>query len=305
YLSSLKSEDELDHNQLTSEVGPASLKYKIENITYVYYNQTNPLALAISLGKRDLVRKFLSVVEDVNDKALVVWGYRQIYTLAHVALDPRYPEVSQNVPLEDRLEIIDELAKKGADFNKIIKWGGYKNPPLAGGDSSSFHLEDVLDPLRARALLYGANPSLRGSCFYGVKLEEELNLLSLTISYYIEKEKEGASLNPTEEVMAPINMFMLRKKDFNLDKLLEKIAKGRLKREKLEDKIQDLDSQIDILRSKKTMKSKIKKQLLKINMYMLNKNVEILNRKLKPHYKYLRDIVFEASPEEVTAAAKE
>lgn len=158
YLCSLKSGDELDNTQLTSKVGPASLKFKDEKITPIYYNQTNPLALAISLGKRNLVSKFLSVVEDVNDKALVVWGYRQIYTLPHVALDPRYPEVSQNVPLEDRLEIIDELAKKGADFNKIIKWGGYKNPPLAAGDSSSFHLEDVLDPLRARALLYGAEP---------------------------------------------------------------------------------------------------------------------------------------------------
>ncbi|MBY0273260.1 MAG: hypothetical protein K2X02_07670 [Alphaproteobacteria bacterium] len=305
YLCSLKSRDELDNNQLTSKVGPASLKYKDEKITWVYYNQTNPLALAISLGKRDLVSKFLSVVEDVNDKALVVWGYRQIYTLAHVALDPRYSVVSQNVPLENRLEIIDKLAKKGADFNKIIKWGGYKNPPLAAGDSSSFHLEDVFDPLRARALLHGANPSLRGSCFGGINLKEELNLLSLTISYYIEKEKESASLNPTEEVMAPLKMFMLRRKDFNLDKLLEKIAKGRLKREKLEDKIQVLDSRIDILRSKKTKKSKIKKQLLKMNMYMLKKNVKILNRKLNPHYKYLRDIVFESSPKEVTKTAKE
>ncbi|MDI9638709.1 hypothetical protein QM565_23605 [Geitlerinema splendidum] len=305
YLCSLKSGDELDNNQLTSKVGPASLKCKDEKITPIYYNQTNPLALAISLGKRDLVSKFLSVVEDPNDKALVVWGYRQIYTLAHLALDPQYPVVSQNVPLENRLEIIDELAQKGANFNKIIKWGGYKNPPLAAGYISSFHLKNIFDHVRARALLYGADPSLEGSCFGGINLKKELNLLSLIISYYIEKEKVGASLNPTEEVIAPLNMFISRKKDLNLDKLLEKITKGRLKKQKLEDKIQFFDSQIDTLRSKKTKKSKIKKQLLKMKVCTLKKYVKNLNRKLNPHYKYLRDIVFESSSKEVTEAAKE
>jgi hypothetical protein len=296
YLCSLKSGDELDNNQLTSKVGPASLKCKGEKVTPIYYNQTNPLALAISLGKRELVSKFLSVVEDVNDKALVVWGYRQIYTLAHVALDPRYPEVSRNVPLEDRLEIIDELARKGANFNKIIKWGGYKNPPLAAGEPSSSHLKNVIDHVRARALLYGADPNIKGSCFWGINLKKELDLLSLTISYYIEKENVGASLNPKEEVMAPLNMFMLRKEDFNLDTLLKKIARGRLKKQKIEDKIQSFNSKIDSLRSKKTMNSKIKKQFLKTKVYALKEYVKNLNRKLNPHYKYLRDIVFEEPP---------
>ncbi|MBX9620460.1 MAG: hypothetical protein K2X28_00255 [Alphaproteobacteria bacterium] len=296
YLCSLKNGDELDNNQVTSKVGPASLKCKDDKITPIYYNQTNPLALAISLGKRDLVSKFLSAVEDPNDKALAVWGWRQIYTLAHVALDPQFPEVSRNVPLEARLEIIDALAEKGANFNKIIKWGGYKNPPLAGGEPSSWHLKNVIDHLRARALLYGADPSLGGSCFYRINLKEEFNLLSLTISYYIEKEKVGANLSPTEEVMAPLNMFILRKEDLNLDSLLKKIAKRRLKKEKLEDKIQSFNSKIDSLRNKNSIKSEIKKKFLKTKVHALKKYVKNLNRKLNPHYKYLRDIVFEESP---------
>ncbi|MBL8676994.1 MAG: hypothetical protein JNJ47_06210 [Alphaproteobacteria bacterium] len=104
--------------------------------------------------------------------------------------------------------------------------------------------------------------------------------------------------------MALLNMFMLRREDFNLDKLLEKIAKRRLKKQKLEDKIQFFDSQIDSLRSKKTKKSKIQRQLFKTKVYMLKRYVKNLNRKLNPHYKYLRDIVFESSPEELTETAK-
>jgi len=286
YLCSLKSGDELDNNQLTSKVGSASVRYRDEKITAIYHNQTNPLALAISLGKRNLVSKFLSVVEDANDKALAVWGYRQIYTLAHVALDPQFPEVSRNVPIEARLEIIDALAEKEANFNKVIKWGGYKNPPLAAGYPSGFQLKDVFDHVRAQALLYGADPSLKGSCFYGINLKEEPNLLSLTLRYYIEKMKAGANLNPTKEVNACLKSFMLRKKGLNLDTFLKEIDEVRLKKLKLEDNVQYFNSQINILNCEKTKESERKVAFLQTEIDKLQKDIKALNRKLNRHYKY-------------------
>ena len=141
----------------------------------------NTLALAIGAGNRWLVEKFLSVVEDVNSEDLYVWGYRQKYNLAHVALDPLSMFRSDVADLGSHLAIIDMLARKGADFNWIPK-GGYENPPLSAGEprgSSSKYIND----LRARALLYGADPCLGGSSFYGLEKYEHVYELALDQLY--------------------------------------------------------------------------------------------------------------------------
>lgn len=134
----------------------------------------NVLALVISQAKTELLQKFLSVVEDINSPLFAVYGYRQEYTLAHVALDPHgvggygpfAAELKGELPLEKRLEIIDMLAQKGLDFNGNHASGSYYvNPPLAAGQPRGDHSGPRQKQSRIRAFLYGADPLIWGSSF--------------------------------------------------------------------------------------------------------------------------------------------
>jgi hypothetical protein len=153
YVELLDPNEEIDYNRLG----------RIETPNERYY-KTHPLALAIVHGKVDLLEKFLAVVDDINDEKLFVWGYREWYTMAHLALDPQHPSLNDSVTLETRREILRMLRDKGVNFN-LIKGGLYANPAIACGRGSGQEL-DCADSLRCDALLYGADPHVRGSYYH-------------------------------------------------------------------------------------------------------------------------------------------
>ncbi|MDP3532848.1 MAG: hypothetical protein Q8S31_06125 [Alphaproteobacteria bacterium] len=144
---------------------------------------TNVLALAICLGDTTSLYKFLNYVDDINDKKYWVWGYRQLYTMAHLILDPQYPIVTHEISLKTRLHIMDMLIQKGLDFDIIPATEIYRNPALAAGDPSGHEIcapfieentnliyRNIADELRVRALLAGANPIVCGSSFSGIPI---------------------------------------------------------------------------------------------------------------------------------------
>lgn len=157
-----------DEKALSANIDPTPFAYDKE---FNFEKKTNPLMLAIGLGEVRLFELFLSVVEDVNDPLLTVWGHRQPYYLAHMALAPaldhRRLSLKKKAPLAQRLSIIDLLGGKNADFNQKLpayfaQTLPYNNPPLIVPEVGAYS-EKFSDALRARALLYGADPLVQGS----------------------------------------------------------------------------------------------------------------------------------------------
>ncbi len=168
YLRKLPDAGDLDIDceQLYSGVSRDPLTGK-----WSYDNKTHPLAIAISTANRRLTEKFLGVVPDVNAEELYVWGFRQPYNMAHLVLDPQFPpNKNSNSDLAALLEIIDLLAKMGANLNFIKTDCLYENPPLSAGHPSGRQISIASD-LQARAILYGADPQLEGSSFHGLRLD--------------------------------------------------------------------------------------------------------------------------------------
>lgn len=228
-------------------------------------DKTCAFALAISLGRPSLVAKFLSVVENVNSENLMGYGYRQGFFPTHLALDPQYPKASHAVALEDRLAIIDMLGRKKADFNRRgLSKELYLNPPLAAGWPSGRMLEHATE-LRARALLYGADPSIVGTSFPSVRSLDRVDnfeLVNITLQYFMEKVQDGEimTLRPVSIVMDAIKK-RAAEKDIDLDALIRMsiersnrsapIVMGPIK-ERAAEKDIDLDvfTQMNIQRSK-------------------------------------------------------
>ncbi|MDP1723901.1 MAG: hypothetical protein Q8L85_04290 [Alphaproteobacteria bacterium] len=145
---------------------------------------TNVLALAICLGNTNLLNKFLNYVDDINDSKYWVWGYGQSYTMAHLILDPQYPIRTDDISLEARLSIMDMLIQRGVNFEIVpISILCHRNPALAAGepggnsiktlvknDSGKLEYINIIDELRVRALLAGANPCVHGSSFFGLPI---------------------------------------------------------------------------------------------------------------------------------------
>lgn len=122
---------------------------------------TNALALSICLGDRETLSMALGCVPDVNAEPTFAWGYRQQFSLAHMALAPFFP-YCEHIPERTRLLIVDCLGERGADFNTMIA-GVYNNPPLACAQGMGHRWGEVSDPLRVRALMWGADPRIVGS----------------------------------------------------------------------------------------------------------------------------------------------
>ena len=236
HLRGLKSVSEIDPVKLRQDVGKGAFSFHTsEGKEKLNVNKMTALNLAISLGNVSVVRNFLSVVSDINADELTSWGYRQPYYPAHFALHPEYP--SSSTPNSGaQLEIIDLLAEKGADFNTIFphrEIGVYLNPPLsAGGSSGSVKYEDK-NRLQARALLYGANPELRGSSFCGVELIYRSRVYAPvtknTLLYYYEvvKARGIASVCPH-----PVMMSMLEEYSRSIG-LISRVFKTLQKKETL------------------------------------------------------------------------
>jgi len=250
-------------------------------------DKTCPLVLAVARGRNHLVSKWLSVVGDVNSWELMGWGYRQPYSLAHMALDPQYPRMRHNVPLEDRLAIVDDLGERGADFNNTgshALMGIYNNPPLAAGTLSG-HLSwkevcNVATPLRARALLYGAIPDTRGSCFGGVHLDREPKLVDLALKYFMERTRAGGKLRPVPAVKA-----VLKKaagvKGIHLDKLSRKAASLNAKYVKIEAQIERHKAELQKYKSQKTKKAQANVRYLLNIIDEGQREIKIFKRKMR------------------------
>jgi len=130
----------------------------------------NALALSIIVNKPEQVLFFLQYVKDINDAQWNVFGYRQEYNLACVALDGYndYADGEQYFDLSARLAIIDILGKRGINWNFLpLKPDLYSNPPLSAGVPSG-HCPDPDDirDLRSRAILHGADPQKYGTSHY-------------------------------------------------------------------------------------------------------------------------------------------
>lgn len=127
----------------------------------ICFDKTTVLALAIQAGQARLVKKFLTVVEDINDPTFLIWGNMQPYNMAHLAICPDYDSPARNDYPEERLDIIDSLAGLGVDFNFIYI---YKDGPKHRNSKPPVDtfINDLMRPtdLQLRALLYGADPLL-------------------------------------------------------------------------------------------------------------------------------------------------
>lgn len=184
-----------DHIIKSQKLYPGS----IETIT----SRSHPLALAICKADIKHVGKFLKAIDNPNDPALLMGGYRQIYNLVTLAADPVWL-IHESHSLADRLMIITLLGEfEGKnnttfDFNFIPTFvkiramglpysGGYNNAPLHaaraihGGYNGIFTEDNTFkcqEAVEARLMLYGADPKPSGSSAYGIatiysELEED------------------------------------------------------------------------------------------------------------------------------------
>lgn len=240
YLASLNDDEAIDPRRLTKSEARSDRHDLVELRDS---SKTCPLALSIVSGRLQLFKKFLSVVDDVN--AFVSWGYRQKYSLAHVALDPRHPKIFP-LPLETRIAFIDALGERKADFNIIFKdYALYQNPPLSAGTPSGRALKEH-ETLRLRGMLYGANPELGGSSFYGIwymKYSQSnmfKEMMGQLFDWYAEKYDAGKGefLCPTEKVKGILHEIARNKSRLDLLPSLEN-ASEKQKREQalLEEKM--------------------------------------------------------------------
>ena len=103
------------------------------------------------------------------------------------------------------------LGEKSADFNNTTRSFRDRecpfvssNPPLTAGAQKAGGCPRRRDLFRARALLYGADPEVRGSGFKGIELETDIQsgitVASLAFEYYLERLLDGASLIPVPRV---------------------------------------------------------------------------------------------------------
>jgi hypothetical protein len=122
----------------------------------------NALALAIAQGNYRLTKKFLSVINDVNDPNLYVWVYDQYYHIVNIALDPEIFKC-YNADVKKRFKIINLLIHKNIDFDKIVPTFNRVNALFE--HSNSEFLNEHIIKLRAYAVLKGAGPKTEYSIF--------------------------------------------------------------------------------------------------------------------------------------------
>lgn len=214
YLSRVQNYADAESDRLFANDELKPLAYPIrgnKDKLLMECEQSNPFMLAISTGNLDLVRKFLSAIPNVNDTRLCAWGYRQPYTVGHMLLDPNFPKI--DVPIQQRLAMVDLLASRNVDFNMVFGGHYYTNPALAAGCPSGRPVRNY-EMLQARALLYGADPTFIGSSFTLVSLREykgrpkgsfissTLNLLKVAFDDYINLLNEEQSKSITAEIQS-------------------------------------------------------------------------------------------------------
>jgi hypothetical protein len=139
--------------------------------------------VAILLGDKDLTTKFLSILPDLNSPPTLVAGYRQVFNLAQIAVDPKYPYSLACNPHETWKENVTNLALLGIDLNFESR-DHYDNPPLVMvytnicGRGNSYLEEQRTRPeegtsqlredLHTHLLLLGAKPKSGTAIFFSI-----------------------------------------------------------------------------------------------------------------------------------------
>lgn len=294
YLQELPDGQTIDPQELRAHV---SLNVFDNGEGSINCDKSNLLMLVISLGRSNLVCKFLPVVPDVNDPRLYAWGYRQPYNAAHMALDPVFPEDQPPSKLSDKLIIIDALGERGVNFNFVpafLRINTYHNPPLAAGQPAGRFGGDV-NFLRARALLYGADPSVSGSSFHPIDLTRDWEksdecrycayysrLLHPAFGYFVERVNAGkrAYLRPVPAVMDYFEQIA-RERGMQWPIKEERELRIELRLDKLATQIQGKQKEISALKRQSTKNAKGKARHLLLVKKSLEEEAKALTRRLR------------------------
>lgn len=174
---------------------------------------TTPIALAMCLPDVDSFKLFVDYFtrESINDPNHFVWGYRQLYSYAHLAIDPENHFYFFNGLTSDEITLIrtvfiQTLAKQGHDFNYHGD-GDYQYLPLEGGVLSGNKYNMTIDEyqkikseLRKQLVLYGADPFLGYQLSASFSKNAVIDTVSAAISLYIlhqlNKKTESLYLHP-------------------------------------------------------------------------------------------------------------
>ena len=111
------------------------------------YARMTPLSFAILTGNKDLTSLFLGKLtpEQLNGKEARVWGYRQPFTPAHLAVDPQYPFPLACNKSSVWEENVINLVRHDADLNfrtNRYPESCYDNPPLLQVYADAIHHGD-------------------------------------------------------------------------------------------------------------------------------------------------------------------
>jgi hypothetical protein len=154
------------------------------------YND-NALALAIASANVNLTQKFLAIVDDINAEELWAWGYRQFFTLAHIALDPNLYGC-ENLDYANRFEILKLLSDKTLDFNITPITEIYKYPALMAGDLQGHVNRNQMLTMQSLGLLFGCNPANKKAEFDIEKLKDTNSIVFKTmIEFGLKKNGPG------------------------------------------------------------------------------------------------------------------
>ena len=128
--------------------------------------KTHFLADLVRQGEDVSLLEHLKALEDtttplstwINDPSTFVQGYRQPYSMLHLAMDPAFHKGSASI--ESRLNIVRHLVRSGSrvDLTPVGLLGYFANPLLAGAASGNILREETRPYLQATLLLLGADP---------------------------------------------------------------------------------------------------------------------------------------------------
>lgn len=193
----------------------STLEYPKSGVLYIYddmaenlahglsdenYERTHALALAISIAKPHLVKRFLAVIRDIDDECLLVQGHKQKYTPVQLAMDFTYP-CFNTIPLTERVEVLHVLGVKGFDFNKVLTDSSYQYTPVSCGEHrghgwwypyGKYINQEGINRLRGCAALYGAILTNHngGKFGEGIRADDLTQALNFAFDMYRDADAE-------------------------------------------------------------------------------------------------------------------
>lgn len=274
YLERLLAGALVEKAAVRKDVSSDILDCRLETINV---NTSNVLMIAISFGRVDLVSKFLTVIDDINNPKLYAWGFKQPYFPAHMAM---HPEGSVRISMVAQLNMIRLIGQAGADFNYRPPFI-CSNPPLAAGLFSGDSNMDLVYQRQAYGLLCGAKPKLKGTVFAGIDLQRNKKVFELAFSYFLNRVFSESLIGLKIDLTVK-NIFKdFAKERADLDECCD-LSFGIINTTA---QINTAQKKISLLRMQKTKKSKAKQRhLLAVKESLEAENKKLTNRlsKLKP-----------------------